>query len=61
MLWETSFSVGYVPYGGSGMQGLSWGAFLELDWDYVEWLVERMDEQRAKEAQAIRAANSTRK
>ncbi len=51
---EMIFSLLYVPHGGSGIPGLTLPALLELDLGTVEWLVDRLDEQRAKEAAALR-------
>lgn len=54
------FALLYVQHGGSGIPGLQYDHILELSLDEVEWYVERLEAQRAREAAAIRAANRTR-
>ncbi len=51
------FGMLYTQHGGSGLTGLTHRDLLELSLGEVEWYAERLDAQRSKEAQAIRAAN----
>jgi hypothetical protein len=42
-------------HGGSGL-GLTWREALDLDTGERDWLLERIDEQRSREAEALRKA-----
>lgn len=48
------FSFTYIPHGGSGIPSLTEAALMEYDVARLEWLAERLDEQRALEAAAMR-------
>ncbi|HET9621805.1 MAG TPA: hypothetical protein VFP84_10580 [Kofleriaceae bacterium] len=54
-LWECIFGLLYHQHGGSGLQ-LSLADVMELDLDRIRWLLERLDQQREKEAREIEAA-----
>ncbi len=54
------FGMLYTQHGGSGLPGLGYEALLELDLGMLEWMAERLDTQRSREASAIRAANRVR-
>lgn len=51
------FGLLYTQHGGSGLPGLTYRDLLELDLGMLEWMAERLDAQRSREAAAIRAAN----
>jgi hypothetical protein len=54
-LWEAFFLLLYQQHGGSGLH-LTLNDVLELDLDRIRWLLERLGEQREKEAREIEAA-----
>lgn len=54
--WEKEFSACWLQYGGSGYQ-IDRRSYLELDIDQRDWILERIEEQREKEANAIKSAS----
>lgn len=44
----------YVPHGGSGIPGLSQSDLMEYDVQRIEWLGDRLNDQRRAEAAAMR-------
>jgi len=54
-LWEGIFQLLYHQHGGSGLS-LSLEDVMELDLDRIRWLLERLGEQRDKEARELAAA-----
>ncbi len=53
--WEGVFQLLYTQHGGSGL-GLSLTEVMELEMDRMRWLLERLGEQRRKEAREIEQA-----
>jgi hypothetical protein len=53
------FLLTWRQHGGSGL-GITWGDALELELAERDWLVERMQKQRRREAQEIKKAASSR-
>jgi len=53
-IWEMIFSFTYQPSGGSGIPSLTEKELMEYDVGRLEWLAERLDAQRAREADAAR-------
>jgi len=58
-LWEGCFQLLYHQHGGSGL-ALSLADVMELDLDRMRWLLERLGEQREKEARELEAAGRRR-
>ena len=54
-LWEGFFQLLYHQHGGSGLN-LSLADVMELDLDRIRWLLERLGEQREKEARELEQA-----
>jgi hypothetical protein len=54
-LWEGIFQLLYRQHGGSGLS-LSLEDVMELDLDRIRWLLERLGEQRDREARELAAA-----
>ncbi|TMQ13299.1 MAG: hypothetical protein E6J91_18755 [Deltaproteobacteria bacterium] len=54
-LWEGFFQLLYRQHGGSGLS-LSLEDVMDLDLDRIRWLLERLGEQRDKEARELAAA-----
>ncbi|HYM97539.1 MAG TPA: hypothetical protein VET26_09565 [Candidatus Sulfotelmatobacter sp.] len=54
-LWEGVFQLLYHQHGGSGLQ-LTLTEVMELDMDRMRWLLERLGEQREKEAREMEKA-----
>lgn len=50
------FSLLYSLHGGSGLS-LSKADIDELDWEQVEFFIDRLDSQRSREAAALRSAS----
>lgn len=55
-LREMLFCLLYIQHGGSGL-GLSYSDVLALDWSEAAWFAERLGDQRAREAKAIKDGN----
>ena len=59
-LWEAIFGLLYQQHGGSGLHlGLS--DIMELDLRRIQWLLERLETQREREARALEAAGRNRR
>jgi hypothetical protein len=54
-LWEGIFQLLYHQHGGSGLS-LTLEDVMELDLDRIRWLLERLGEQREREARELAAA-----
>ncbi|MHB1843376.1 MAG: hypothetical protein ACYCWW_00895 [Deltaproteobacteria bacterium] len=59
-LWEGLFQLLYTQHGGSGLS-LTMTEAMELDLDRMRWLLERLGEERQREARAIEQAARKRK
>jgi hypothetical protein len=53
--WEGVFQLLYTQHGGSGLH-MTLTEVMELELDRFNWLLERLDEQRQREAWALRQA-----
>ena len=53
--WEAVFQLLYTQHGGSGL-GLTLAEVMELEMSRIQWLLERLGEQRRKEAREIEQA-----
>jgi hypothetical protein len=53
--WEAIFQLIYHQHGGSGLQ-LSLTEVMDLDMDRIFWLLERLGEQREREAREMEKA-----
>lgn len=54
MLREARFSVAWVPPVGSGL-GITWADTADCTWSELQWLAERIKEQREAEYRASKA------
>lgn len=59
-MWQGIFFLCYTQHGGSGL-GLTLTEVLDLDYQRFLWLQERLDEQRGKEADALKKAAKRRR
>jgi len=53
--WESVFQLLYTQHGGSGLH-LTLSEVMELEMNRMQWLLERLGEQRKKEAHEIEQA-----
>jgi hypothetical protein len=59
--WEGVFQLLYTQHGGSGLH-MTLTEVMELELDRFNWLLERLDEQRQREARALlQAAHRSRR
>ena len=47
----------WTQHGGSGYAGLTRADILTMDWDEIDWHVERVNERRKAEAKALEDAH----